>query len=75
MNELYEEFAKHEGRKHKDLIVARYNGVNESEVFKTPEKLPAILLFKNNGDGVREVVDYKHTYDAMVKGKDSEELT
>ncbi len=27
------------------LLVARYNGVNESAVFKTPQKLPAIVHF------------------------------
>jgi hypothetical protein len=34
----------------KDLFVARYNGVNESEVFKNPDKLPALVLFKSPRD-------------------------
>lgn len=28
------------------LLVARYNGINESAVFKCPDKLPAIVHFK-----------------------------
>jgi len=34
----------------KELFVARYNGVNESEVFKNPSKLPALVLFKTPVD-------------------------
>ena len=29
-----------------DVQFFRYNGLNESDVFKTPEKLPAILYFR-----------------------------
>lgn len=31
----------------KELLVARYNGINESAVFKSPAKLPAIVHFSN----------------------------
>ena len=30
-------------------MIGRYNGVNESPVFKNPHKLPAIIFFKNVG--------------------------
>jgi len=31
----------------KELLVARFNGINESAVFKSPAKLPAIVHFSN----------------------------
>jgi hypothetical protein len=52
LQEKFEHFAKiskAEGMD-KQLFVARYNGVNESEVFKNPAKLPALVLFKTPRD-------------------------
>lgn len=46
IEEDFEHFAKVHGRDFEDLTIARYNGVNESAVFKSPMKLPAILMFK-----------------------------
>jgi hypothetical protein len=35
-----------------DVIPILYPGINESEVFKTPKKLPSIIYFKNDGTPV-----------------------
>jgi len=43
----------------------RYNGINESEVFKTPGKLPAILYFKSNGE-VKECVEFDDVRSHML---------
>jgi len=43
------------------LLIVRYNGINESAVFKNPTKLPAIIHFTNAnleaGSGVPESGD------------------
>jgi hypothetical protein len=30
------------------MIIARYNGINESMIFKSPSKLPAVVFFKKS---------------------------
>ena len=35
-----------------DVIPILYPGINESEVFKVPSKLPSIMYFKNDGTPV-----------------------
>jgi len=44
LKEKFEQFA--EQADDSKLLVGRYNGVNESKVFRSPSKLPALLLFK-----------------------------
>ena len=48
LKQLYEKFANSVDQS--KLLVARYNGINESPVFKNPAKLPAIVHFSNNAD-------------------------
>ena len=43
LKEKFEAFARQVDSE--KLKVARYSGINESAVFKSPEKLPAILHF------------------------------
>ena len=45
LKEKFESYAKTVDQD--QLLVARYNGVNESAVFKSPVKLPAIVHFSN----------------------------
>ena len=45
LKQLYEKFASSVDQS--KLLVARYNGLNESSVFKSPTKLPAIVHFSN----------------------------
>lgn len=45
LKEKFEYFAKSVNQD--QLLVARYNGVNESAVFKSPAKLPAIVHFSS----------------------------
>jgi hypothetical protein len=59
LEEKFEEFAKSEGRKNENLLIARYNGINESMTFKSPQKLPAILLFKKKeGEDQKDVKEF-----------------
>ena len=55
----------------------RYNGLNESPIFNTPAKLPAIIFFKslNEGqyqDGVKEFKEFKEIREHMVVGTSQE---
>lgn len=43
LKEKFDEFAKSVDQS--SLLVVRYNGINESAVFKNPTKLPAIVHF------------------------------
>lgn len=71
----FEEFAKVEGRKTSDLVIGRYNGINESTTFKSPAKLPAILLFRRKeGEGEKEISQMKDIEEMLLKGKSSEEV-
>jgi thioredoxin-like negative regulator of GroEL len=40
-----------------NMTIARYNGVNQSPVYKNPSKLPALVLFKKNGD-LPEIIEF-----------------
>lgn len=42
------EFDRFSKRLNKNVIASHYSGLNESECFKVPRKLPSILLFKRN---------------------------
>lgn len=46
--DFYEEFARVEKSKkeNKNILFARFNGLNESATFKNPSKLPALIYFK-----------------------------
>ena len=58
----------------------RYNGLNESDVFKTPEKLPALLYFRridrpeSEPDFVKEVVEFKNVRDFMLRDSTREQF-
>jgi len=83
LKEKFEHFcqvAKAEGC---PLFLARYNGVNESEVFKNPKKLPALVLFKANkeeekldGDDstMKDQVVYERTRHHMTKVSSKEDF-
>ena len=55
-----------------DLQFFRYNGINESEVFKTPSKLPALVYFKRietpdgEVDYVKECTEFKDVRSHML---------
>jgi hypothetical protein len=57
MLEIYEEFVRQEAgkKRHSDVLFARYNGINESQGFKSPDKLPALLYFKRHIDSDRKL--------------------
>jgi len=44
IKQKFEQFAK-DHKESKNLLVARYHGLNESAEFKNPSKLPAIVMF------------------------------
>ena len=46
LKQKFENFAKTYRSSDKNLLIARYNGVNESAVYQVPRKLPAIVLFR-----------------------------
>ena len=57
----------------------RYNGLNESEVFKTPSKLPAIILFRKvEKEGeiefVKERVQFDNIHDHMLLDSTNEKF-
>ena len=56
LKDKWEKFA--EVNENKNILIGRYSGINESDVFKTPKKLPAIVYFKTvkdeNGQMVKE---------------------
>lgn len=45
LKQKFEKFAE-KNIQNTSLILVRYNGVNESAVYRSPIKLPAIMLFK-----------------------------
>jgi len=48
--------------------VARMNGVNESDSFKAPCKLPALVLFKNDPEtNEKQVIICESTREQMLK--------
>ena len=72
------EVAKAEGC---DLFLARYNGVNESEVFKNPKKLPALVLFKQSAETLegddstmKEQIHFDRTRHHMTKVSSKEDF-
>lgn len=43
-------------------------GCNEPAVYKLPNKLPALVLFKRDADGgVKKVIEYEHTREQMLR--------
>ena len=50
LKEKFEKFAE-KNTENKNVSLLRYNGVNESSVFRNPSKLPVIKLFKRQEDG------------------------
>lgn len=54
--------------------MGRYNGVNESPVYKVPPKLPAIVFFKTMPDGSKVQVEYPRTRHLMLKTCTNEEF-
>ena len=54
------------------MLVARYNGVNESGAFKKPPKLPAIVYFRKDATNpedsmpIKSQIVYESTRDHMV---------
>ena len=46
LKEKFDAFAKNLDKDEREkLLVGRYNGINESPVFKNPRKLPALVYF------------------------------
>jgi len=56
LKEKFDAFSKTLDKEEKEkLLVGRYNGINESPVFKSPRKLPALVYFsalKQEGESV-----------------------
>jgi hypothetical protein len=83
LKEKFEQFceeAKLEGCEQK-LLLARYNGMNESELFKNPSKLPALVLFRANKDKLqgddsvmKEHVLFENTRSHMLKTSNKEDF-
>ena len=75
LRDAYEEFTRIEGAKDESLIIARMNGLNESEYFKGPEKLPAVLYFKSRGDGLgKEIVPLENINQLLVKSASEDKV-
>ena len=62
-------------------MFGRYNGVNESQGFKSPEKLPTILYFKtqldSNGEPTgepKEVTVYEGINELLLKGSSDSDV-
>jgi hypothetical protein len=49
VKQKFEEFAK--TAKVEGVQIGRYNGVNESPVYRCPSKLPALVYFRQSADG------------------------
>jgi hypothetical protein len=83
LKEKFEQFceeAKLEGADQK-ILLARYNGMNESEVFKNPSKLPALVLFRANKDKLqgddsvmKEHIAFENTRSHMLKTSNKEDF-
>ena len=48
LKQKLEALSEHVTKTDQDILVARYNGVNESSAFKKPSKLPAIIYFRKD---------------------------
>ena len=77
--ERFEEFARRE--KATDLLIGRYNGVNESQSFKSPERLPAVLYFRRLLDAQgqptgepKEVQVLEDINDLLLRGSTDEDV-
>ncbi len=64
-----------------DLLIGRYNGVNESQSFKSPERLPAVLCFRRRLDEKgqptgepKEVETLQDVNDLLLKGTTDEDV-
>jgi hypothetical protein len=47
LNVEYDKIANALKRKYKNVEFMEYNGINENEKFKSPEKLPAVVYFRS----------------------------
>ena len=65
--ESFEELVREERTEHPELLLARYNGVNESEKFKVPQKLPALIYFKK-GEAEPKAIVYEGINKLLLKG-------
>ena len=66
---MYEEFARQHPSE--EVQYARYKGaVNESAGFNTPEKLPAILLFRKKDGTVERMEDIEELLVKTAKEED-----
>ena len=55
------------------MLIARYNGVNESAVYKCPKKLPALVYFRRQEDGTyKEVTEFSKTREHMIRSSTNE---
>ena len=77
--ERYEELARDE-ISNSGILLAKYNGVNESQQFRSPQKLPALLYFRRPLDSQgqptgeeKEVIAFENINELLVKSiKESE---
>ena len=80
MKSRFEAFAKSLSEEEKKkLLVGRYNGINESPVFKNPQKLPALVYFNGIKDSedsgmppIKEQLEYQFTRDHMLRNSTDE---
>ena len=60
LKEKFDAFAKNLDKDEREkLLVGRYNGINESPVFKNPRKLPALVYFSAQQSGDKNVPPIK----------------
>ena len=81
LKEKFDAFAKTlDKEEQQKLLVGRYNGVNESPVFKNPKKLPALVYFsalKQEEEGVppiKEQIEYQFTREHMLRSSTNEDF-
>ena len=81
LQDQFEEFSRIEKSKNHQILFGRYNGVNESQGFKSPEKLPTILYFKtqldSNGEPTgepKEVTVYEGINELLLKGSSDSDV-
>lgn len=76
LSEMFEEYTRMESGKseNKNILFARYNGVNESQSFKNPGKLPALIYFRNpkNSEGQptgeeKEIIKFEGINELLLK--------
>jgi hypothetical protein len=66
LKQKFESFA--ETHAQVDLLIGRYNGINESAVYKNPQKLPALVYFRRQPDGsFKEVIEFDRTRELMLR--------